>query len=183
MFSSVGVSLVDYHRLSFHFNSFSLTHLCIFSTPFMSFSYPFHVLVISFFSLSCHSSCKRNPQIQELYFILAKPSIQEVFRSNLESIGHGDTPRGPEKQISKGSKESCSWFFSSRLSEFHFLTCAFSSVSFMLSISFSCPFMIWSWTLPQIYAQQKFSLFDFLLEKDKTKAKPTPIDLGKGRTP
>ena len=27
------------------------------------------------------------------------------------------------------------------------------------------------------------TLFDFLLEKDKTKAKPTPIDLGKGRTP
>ena len=140
MFSSVGVSLVDYHRLSCHFNSFSLTHLCIFSTPFMSFSYPFHVLVISFFPFHV-IQVARNPQIQELYFILAKPSIQEVLRSNLESFGHGHTPQEPEKQISKGSRESFSCFFSSRLSAFHFLTCAFSSVSFMLPISFSCPFM------------------------------------------
>ena len=36
---------------------------------------------------------------------------------------------------------------------------------------------------PNLHTQQKFSLFDFLLEKDKTKAKPTPIDLSKGRTP
>ena len=107
------------HILSYLFIFF---HVLSFPCPRHFLFFPFHVIQVA-----------RNPQIQELYFILAKPSIQEVFRSNLESFGHGYTPQGPEKQISKGSKESFSWFFSSRLSAFHFLTCAFSSVSFMLS--------------------------------------------------
>ena len=62
----------------------------------MSFSYPFHVLVIPFFPFHV-IQVARNPQIQELYFILAKPSTGEVFRWKLESIGHGDTPQEPEK--------------------------------------------------------------------------------------
>ena len=42
--------------------------------------------------------------------------------------------------------------------------------------------MNWSWTLPQIYKQQIFfaPFLDVLFEKDKTKANPTPSQLGKG---
>ena len=124
-FPFISIHFPSHPFISFHFLS------CTFLSMSSSFPFfPFHVIQVA-----------RNPQIQELYFILAKPSIQEVFRSNLESFGHGYTPQGPEKQISKDSKENFSWFFSSRLSAFHFLTCAFSSASFMLSISFSCPFM------------------------------------------
>ena len=36
---------------------------------------------------------------------------------------------------------------------------------------------------PNLHTTKFIPFFDFLLEKDKTKAKPTPIDLGKGGTP
>ena len=104
-FLSFQIHFPSHPFISFHFLS------CTFLSMSSSFPFfPFHVIQVA-----------RNPQIQELYFILAKPSIQEVFRSNLESFGHWYTPQGPEKQISKGSKESFSCFFSSRLSAFHSL--------------------------------------------------------------
>ena len=182
MFSSVGVSLVDYHCLSFHVNSFSLTLLCIFSTPFMSFSYPFHVLVMSFFFPFMSFKLQEIPKSTNYTSFLLNHQFKKYLDQTLSQSGTGIPHKSPKNRLVK-AVEKVFHGFSSRLSAFHFLTCAFSSVCFMFSISFSCPFMIWSWTLPQIYTQQKFSLFDFLLEKDKTKAKPTPIDLGKGRTP
>ena len=142
MVSSVGVSLVDYHRLSFHFNSFSLTHLCIFSTPFMSFSYPFHVLVISFFPFHVIQVAREIPKSKNYTSFLLNHQLEKYLDGSSSQSGTGIPHKSPKKLISKGSRESFAWFFSSRLSAFNFLTCASSSVSFMLSISFSCPFMI-----------------------------------------
>ena len=96
MFSSVGVVLliiIAFPFISTHFPSRTFVSFQLLSCPShilsMSLSFPFfpfHVIQVA-----------RNPQIQELYFILAKPSTGEVFRWKLESIGHGDTPQEPEK--------------------------------------------------------------------------------------
>ena len=124
----MGVSLVDYHRLSFHFNSFSLTHLCIFSTPFMSFSYPFHVLVISFFSLE--------KVFHDFFFEVVRISFPYMciqFR-----------------------------FFN----VIHFFFMSFHELKLDAS--------------PNLQTTKFVPFFDVLFEKDKTKANPTPSQLGKG---
>ena len=128
MVSSVGVSLVDYHRLSFHFNSFSLTHLCIFSTPFMSFSYPFHVLVISFFSLE---------KVFHVFFF-------EVVRISFPYM--------------------CIQFRFFHVIHFFFMS--FHELKLDAS--------------PNLQTTKFVPFFDVLFEKDKTKANPTPSQLGKG---
>ena len=123
-FPFISIHFPSHPFISFHFLS------CTFLSMSSSFPFfPFHVIQVA-----------RNPQIQELYFSLAKPSIQEVFRSKLESFGHGYTPQGPEKQISKGSKESFSCFFLRGCP--HFISLHVHSVPFLSCYPFfSCPFM------------------------------------------
>ena len=143
-------------------------------------SFPFHVLVISFFPFHV-IQVARNPQIQELYFILAKPSIQEVLRSNLESFGHGYTPQEPEKQISKGSRESFSWFFFFEVVRISFpymcIQFRFFHVTHFLFMSFHELKLDAS---PNLQTTKFVPFFDVLFEKDKTKANPTPSQFGKG---
>ena len=95
-----GVSLAGCHCLSFHVNSFSLTSIQIFLVPFMSFSCCFHVLVISFSSFHVIQG-GRNPRSKTYFCILAKPSIEEVFRSISSQLGKG-VHKSLKKWVAKG---------------------------------------------------------------------------------
>ena len=119
------------------------------SRTFVSFqllSCPSHILSMSlsfpFFPFHVIQVAREIPKSKNYTSFLLNHQFKKYLDQTLSHLGTGIPHKSPKKQISKGSRESFSWFFSSRLSAFHFLTCAFSSVSFMLSISFSCPFMI-----------------------------------------
>ena len=131
--------------------------------------FPFHVIQVA-----------RNPQIQELYFILAKPSIQEVFRSNLESFGHGYTPQEPEKNrlVKAVKKVFHVFFFEVRISfPYMCIQFRFFHVIHFFFMSFHELKLDAS---PNLQTTKFVPFFDVLFEKDKTKANPTPSQLGKG---
>ena len=150
---------------------------------FQLFSCPSHILSMSlscpFFSFHV-IQVARNPQIQELYFILAKPSIQEVFRSNLESFGHGYTPQEPEKQISKGSKESFSCFFLRGCP--HFISLHVHSVPFVSCFPFLFHVLSWSEVgrFPKSTHNRSFPFLTFYLKRTRQKQSQHQLTWARG---
>ena len=144
-------------------------------------SFPFHVLVISFFFPFMSFKLQEIPKSKNYTSFLLNHQFKKYLDQTLSHLGTGIPHKSPKNRLVKAVKKVFHVFLLRGLSAFHFLTCAFSSVSFMLSISFSCPFMNWSWTLPQIYKQQNlFHFLTFYLRKTRQKQIQHQVNWARG---
>ena len=83
----------------------------------LSFPCPRHFLFFPFMSFKLQEI----PKSKNYTSFLLNHQFKKYLDQTLSHLGTGIPHKGPKKQISKGSKESFSWFFSSRLSAFHSL--------------------------------------------------------------
>ena len=145
----------------------------------MSFSYPFHVLVMSFFPFMSFK-LQEIPKSKNYTSFLLNHQLEKYLDGSSSQSGTGIPHKSPKKQISKGSRESFSCFF--RRGCPHFISLHVHSVPFLSCFPFLFHVLSWSEVgrFPKSTHNRSFPFLTFYLKRTRQKQSQHQLTWARG---
>ena len=146
----------------------------------MSFSYPFHVLVMSFFFPFMSFKLQEIPKSKNYTSFLLNHQLEKYLDGSSSQSGTGIPHKSPKKQISKGSRESFSCFF--RRGCPHFISLHVHSVPFVSCFPFLFHVLSWSEVgrFPKSTHNRSFPFLTFYLKRTRQKQSQHQLTWARG---